>query len=597
MPGGAPPPSPFYPPVAYPFGPSPGYGHPGPLTIIERPVMPTRRSEISARTARPGARVPTELVQYNPNAGKTLSARRPTKPTFQEPTVESEDEESEEEEDSDDFSGEDEDEEEYEEESNPIAAHRKRLQTGTRNLDDTQMKRDAARRQADQQRQQQRQQMPPPNVAASVAAAAAAGGPKLSMRKANAPAPQITYGDRRPSQHNVDDDLRAAFRALNMGAAAGTSTIRRPSLTSSGGTKATSYSHPTGNTRVTVEGVNRNRRNSDMGSEDRARLEAMHARFQQSEDPRFRNPQQLPRASNPMDFNNIIEKAVRDKLNELHLPASQGAHSKLDLDAQMMAALAYQSRADKTAPRTRDELGELPQVALTAAALRRKAGLPSHTGSSRSKRSSDEGSRISAGHRITTGSDAGAVTVTGDEMKVRIDTTNGFEMEFEGRRVTLQPIGDGTTAELIIGGKRETAYFSSKGSTATRSQAGSRLTRAPSQRDRDSREPRERDVRERDKRDREREQRGQQRRDRDRARYDDDDDEEDRRTFRGGVGRRRADTYDSEYNRTGQMRRQDDYPRTPTYTRPPYSGYNGYAPQPYAPNYGAVNQADHVWGA
>jgi hypothetical protein len=614
MPGAVPPTPTFYPHSAYPFGTTPGYAHGGHMAIIERPGLPTRRSEMSARAARPGVRHPTELVQYNPNAGNTLSARRPTKPTFQEPTIESEDDEEDEledddedDEDNEEFSEGDEDEfeEDYAEEdddlNNPIAALKRRLETGNRNMasnrnmDDTQMKVEAARRQAEQRRQQERRQMPPPNVAASVAAAAAAArpsGPKLSMRKTNAPAPQITYGGRHPSENNAEEELRASIRALTLGAAAGSSTTRRPSLASSGGTKATSYSHP-GNARITVEGVNRNRRNSYIGSEDRARLEAMHARFQNPEDPHFRNPQQLPRAPGPPpDFSKIIEKAVRDKLNELQLPSTQGAHSKMDLNAQMMAALAYQSRADQAAPRTRDELGELPHVPLTASALRRKTGLPSHTGSSRSKRSSDDGSRISANHRITTGSESGAFTVNGDEMKVRIDTSNGFEMEFEGRRVMLQPVGDGSTADLIIGGKRETAYFSSKGSSATRSQIGSRLTRAPSQR-----EPRERDTRDRDVRERER-------RERDRARYDDDDDEEDRRTVRGGAGRRRADTYDSEYNRTGQMRRQDryasqnDYPTTPSYGRPQYSGpavsggYIGYSPQPYAPN-----QGDHVWGA
>jgi hypothetical protein len=571
-------------------------------------------------------RHPTELVQYNPNAGNTLSARRPTKPTFQEPTNEleyddEEDEEEDDEEGSEGYSEEEEDDfdegEDEDEALNPIAALRKRLATGdrnmasNRNLDDTQMKAEAARRQMEQRRQQQREQMPPPN------AAARPSGPKLSMRKANAPAPQITYGGNHPSESNVEEELRDSMRALHMETPAGSSMNQRPSFVPNGGIKATSYSHPiaTENARITVESINRNRRNSYMGSESRAGLEAMHARFPSSEEPLFRNPQQYPRATAPPhDFSKIIEKAVRDKLNELQLPSGQGAHSKMDLNAQMMAALAYQSRADQTAPRTRDELGDLPNAPLTASALRRKTGQASHTGSSRSKRSSDDGSRISTGHRITTGSESGAFTVNGDEMKVRIDTTNGFEMEFEGRRVMLQPVGDGSTADLIIGGKRETAYFSSKGSTATRSQVGSRLTRAPSQRDRDvrEREPRERDtrdrdIREREQRDRDREQRERrERRERNRPRYDDDDDddEEDRRTARGGAGRRRADTYDSEYARTGQMRRQDryapqnDYPPTPAYSRPQYGGpamsggYNGYPPQPYPPS-----QADHVWGA
>jgi hypothetical protein len=651
MPGGVvPSPSAYYPRSGYPYSASPGYGHPGPLAIIERPGLPTRRSEMSARTARPGGRQPIELVQYNPNAGGTLSARRPMKPIFQEPSVESEEDEEEDfdedEEDSDEFSEEEdeiEDEEEEGEEDedlDPIAVLQRKLDAvsgtinntnmGSRNMDDTQMRAEAARRQAEQRRQQQRQ-MPPPNVPASVAAAAAAAanasGPPLSMRKTMGPAPHISYPNRRPSEHNVDEDLRASIRALTMEQTSGNSSTRRPSLASSGATKNSTYSHPTstGNARITIEAANRNRRNSYIGSEDRAKLEAMHARFQsQPEDPRLRHVQQPQRGAPPPDFTRIIEKVVRDKLNELHLPPQQGAHSKMDINSQMMAALAYQSRSDQAAPRTRDELGDLPQIPLTASALRHKSGQPSHTGSSRSKRSSDDGSRISASRRLTTGSESGAMTVNGDEMKVRVDTLNGFEMDIEGRRIMLQPTGDGTAVDLIIGGKRESSYFSVKGSTATRSQVGSRVTRAASQREpreRDHRERdpprRERDAQDRDAREREREQRDRERerrdrRDRDRARYEDDDEdeEEDRRTVRGGGGRRRAETYDSEYARTGQMRRQDryplqnDYPPTPSYTQPqPYRGpavssaYNGYPPQPYPASYSNGNPGDHVWGA
>jgi hypothetical protein len=234
-------------------------------------------------------------------------------------------------------------------------------------------------------------------------------------------------------------------------------------------------------------------------------------------------------------------------------------------------------------------------VPLTKSALRRRSGLPSHTGSSRSNRSSEEGSRISAGHRITTGSELGNVTVNGDETKMRIDVANGFEMEFEGRRVMLQPIGDGTTAELIISSKRETStvYNSTRGSTATRSQVGSRLTRTPSQRDQR--------LRERDQRDR------QEREDRDRARYENDNEEDDRRTARGGSARRRAETYDSEYHRTGQMRRQisreDPYPQSSSYTRPSqyvgpgFPGYTAYPQHAYPPGYGRGNQGNDLYGA
>ncbi|KAF2431566.1 hypothetical protein EJ08DRAFT_180470 [Tothia fuscella] len=573
-------------------GPSPvGYG-PGPIAIIERPGLATRRTDMSARAPRPVSIHGTQgLVSYNANANKTLSARRPTQASIQAPAqapapppaaplripyhVELDDEEDEDEEEYSEEEEESEDDEDDEEEAEADegAAYAEYLRQ--QHLDDTQRKLQAARLQQAQTRERQRQMLPP-NLPAS--AAATGGKPAISMRKAG-PAPQITYG-RRPSEDQSIEAEMQRFREQTQ-AAVGSSQLRRPSLLSRGGPKATTYSHPRSadNERITVEG--RNRRMSYQGSENPQRLADMHSRFQQS-------------TADPMDFNQIIEDVVSQKLHELRLQPADSATYQVNLDSKLRDAMAHQHRTDQAAPLGRDKLGELPQ--LTKSALRRKTGLPSRTGSSRSNRSSEEDSRISAGHRITTGSELGNVTVNGDEMKMRIDTSSVFEMEFEGRRITIAPTYDGSTAELIIGGKRESSYVSTRGSNATRSQVGNRVTRTPSQRDQRLRE------REREQKDRERELRDRRdRQDRDRARFnvdvddDDDDNDNDRRSARGSA-RPRAETYDSQYQRSGQMRREtsrdgryarpNDYPQSSSYTRPSY----------YAPGYGSAKPKNEFFG-
>ena len=606
MSAGAGPPPAYYNRAAYPYGPALGYGHPPAVAIVERPGIVSRTTDtpMSARGARPVSIHGTPgLVQYNPNAGMTLSARRPLKPTAQQSegedqsmrrrkdtrTVAVEDDDTEEE---SEVETEYEEEDDMEEQAAAADLRARMVQPQPQGDVSAEMLQKMAiakaiqrKTRSDEQRRQ-RQQMPPPVAPASTHMTAQQNGPRLSMRKMNGPAPQITYGGRRPSGNEATgDDHRATLRALAQGSM-GTSATRRPSLASSGGTKATSYSHPTGNARVTVED-NRKRRLSYMGSEDRARLEAMHAGFQpQDQHPRTRRSQP--------DFTKIITDVVQGELEKLNLSptATRSTRFQVPMDAKLREALNYQNRTDEIAP--------LPNIPLTEAALRRKTGIPSRSGSLRSKRSSEDGdTRISAGHRLTAGSDAGNVTVNGDEMKVRIDTSNGFEMEFEGRLVRLQPVGDGSVADLIIGGRRESSYLSTRGSTATKSVAGgTKLGRAPSTRERD-RDRNERDRNERDRqREYERERDRDQRRDRDRARYYSDGSEDDRRTHR--TSRRRAETYDSEYSRTGQMRRpqstdrrRDDYPYQQTrYTGPGYPGYPGYQyPSGYA------SQTDNVFGA
>jgi hypothetical protein len=210
---------------------------------------------------------------------------------------------------------------------------------------------------------------------------------------------------------------------------------------------------------------------SYFGDEGRNQLEHMHGDFQQAQN---QNLQQL------------VTDAVQQHLASLNVAQtpSEDVRVSFAMDDKLKHAMQYQSKVEHVGEAVRrDTHTDLPNIPLTQAALRRNAGIPSQSGSSRSQRSSDQDpSLISAGHRLTGGEEAGGVTVMGNEMKMRIDTSSGFEMEFEGRRVVLNPIGDGTTAELIIGGKPrgDTTYMSTRGSTVTKSV----INRAPSQRQR-----------------------------------------------------------------------------------------------------------------
>ena len=503
-------------------------GNPNAVMVVERPGQ-----MVSARGgARGGMRgAPT----YNPQAGAVPSARRVPNPTVvqvdnrpddravkmqqqmanaqraqqvkpqpRHQVIESPSDSEEEDEEEYSEDGEEYDEEESEEESefteyeDELAAQKrmralKKQQEGKGHDSVAEIQRQLAAHRADearlleQQREQQRafaieQQrrqhieearraaMPPPQLPPSALPAgmhlpspsSQAGPSNFSMRKL----PQITYGERRPSElEHLDPDLRATLRSMTPGPS-GSSANRRPSLASSGGTKATSYSHP-GHPHVITESRT-GRRMSYMGTEGRGQLENMHHGFQQQRQS--------------MDMEQIIANMVHEQLANLNITPEKEHRVNFAMDDKLKHAMQYQSNVDHVGQTTRrDTLTDLPNIPLTQAALRRNAGIPSLSGSSRSKRSSDEDpSLVSAGHRLTSGSEAG-VQLNEGEMKVLINYSNGFEMEVEGRRVTLVPVGDGT-AQLIIGGAQrgETSYMSARGSTATKSV----INRQPSQRQR-----------------------------------------------------------------------------------------------------------------
>jgi hypothetical protein len=413
--------------------------NPGAVMVVERPgaVMSARGG------ARGGPR--SGPVQYDPQAGHRFSARRVMKPTVVQADAEGEkmrrqlavaqkmqaqakvrpvdeddysDEDSEEDEgseeddddDEEDYDDEEEEEEDEEDEEEEMAAQEtmRRLKAKQQQpngamadmqqrlaaLQSKQAALEEQKRRAQmaehhklmQQEAARRQQMPPPTLPASAmplglqmqmpmpgsvpmpSSMPMPGQSHLSMRRAQ---PQITYPNRRPSElDSIDDQFRASLRAMTPGPT-GSSANRRPSLASSGASKATSDSH-LGNTHITVGNSRENRRMSYMGSERRDQLEHMHTGFQQHQSK---------------DIQSIITEAVQQQLQHLNLASRQPERVQFAMDDKLKNAMQYQASTDHVAhANRRDTLTDLPSIPLTEHALRRKTGLPSNTGSARSKR-------------------------------------------------------------------------------------------------------------------------------------------------------------------------------------------------------------------
>ncbi|KAF1988737.1 hypothetical protein K402DRAFT_419096 [Aulographum hederae CBS 113979] len=225
--------------------------------------------------------------------------------------------------------------------------------------------------------------------------------------------------------------LDEMYRPTSRAATSYTSLDRRPSLTSSGGrTKATSYSNSSGSGRmVTVEaGSNHRRRQSYMGHENLAQLDA------QRRAPAF------------------DEYAYDD-------PPAQPLRRRgvTDIDGNRRDAEMYM--------RSTEAIARAQQAPLTESALKRASrGSDTPSGRSIPVTASSRGDRSS---RISTS--ASQTQIAGAEgVKLKIDTSAGFNFaidgDMEGRTINMvQRPGEGM-AELVIGSKRETSYYSQKGS-------------------------------------------------------------------------------------------------------------------------------------
>jgi hypothetical protein len=123
------------------------------------------------------------------------------------------------------------------------------------------------------------------------------------------------------------------------------------------------------------------------------------------------------------------------------------------------------------------EKNKEPTAPLTAGILK-KSGLDRKTPSTRSKKSSREGSSTVDNRKRRSVIDTESVYQ--EDFKMRIDARRDYEFEIGDKRVELRPDGQGKI-ELYVAGKTETQYHTSKASSST---TGSKLGRRNSHRTR-----------------------------------------------------------------------------------------------------------------
>lgn len=400
--------------------------------------MPHRATDTAAMSARrrPTSIVGPPVVSYDLGAAQRLSARRPTKTTY--PVVGYEQDEDEE------ATGES---EEYDSPEDYWNAAFRQRQNEFQALE--------ARKRAEAlQREEAARRMPPPSQPAS-----ASGQQKYSMRSYDKAATRITYGD---CSDYYDDGVRDTARGFDPNfLSIGSSRPRRSSLASSGDrSKYTSSSQPiAGTQRVTIEDPQRPRRQSYVGNEDLEELIAKH--FDSSW-----NIPTLRHKRGSSDFAKTVDPDLSDALR-----AYERDDRPTRYDQQGEAALAYQRKTDR--------LRTPEPASLTAKNVRRHAGFPSEDDEPLSPARtnvSNDGSARYYGRRQIKALPSERPSAQEGEVRMRVDLSNDFELEFEGRRVAIAPTGEGSVAELVISSKRDsTSYYgTSKGSLSTESRLGRR---------------------------------------------------------------------------------------------------------------------------
>ena len=454
---------------------------PGNMIVAERPGMPHRATDTMAYSARrrPTSVIGGPLVSYDSRAGQRLSARRPTQ-TTNNPGVDSLQE---------DESDETEESGEYDSPEDQIAAVSAELR---RRREIEQKEFEARLRALALEKENDRRRMPPPPPPPP----SSSPGQKYSMRMYDPAATKITYGTR--NDYDPDGFRNATRRMDNNVLSGGLSQERRLSLASNGDhARASAYSQTASNgARVTIDDPKlAPRRMSNVGSES---LSSIKAKCREIEEILAHSIAEVPPTSNIQDnrasihFHNVFDPELYDRQSRLNQDDKPTLY-----ESRQQQALEYQRQMDRLQNQTRP----VESAPLTTKTLRHHTGLPSEAeflSTSRSNDSNDGSGRISVGHRIQAGpSERSAAGISGDEFKMRIDLTSGFEAEFEGRRLSVNPTGEGSIAELVIGSRRESTSYhgTSKGSVTTESRVG----RSASIRDRPAR-PAERE------REREREQ-------------------------------------------------------------------------------------------
>jgi hypothetical protein len=486
--------------------------------------------------------VGTPLVSYDPSATQRLSARKPTKNANEASVGFAHEDESDEVEDEDE-------EDEGDEESNileeQLAAalldERRKIANEYQQLK-AQQRALALKAENDRRQAQNPPPPPPPQSAPS-------SGPKYSMRTYDKAATKITYGTRNDYDH---EGVRNMPKGMNTNVLSGGSPWERRQSFASNADQIRSSAYPQhagGNPKVAMNDPKwPPRRMSYMGGESLDEIREIRAK-QQLENFLANHLTEVPQGPTIQDRRASLNPEIYNRL------AGLNQDEKLILESQLQNAMEYQRQMDAL----RNRFAHVESTPLTAKSLRHHIGLPYEAeprSTSRSNASNDGTARISAGHRIKAVPERGTFSTSGDEIKMRIDMRKGFEAEIEGRRISVNPTGEDSIAELVMGSKREnTSYYgTSKGSVTTES----RLGRSTSVREKAARQV----ERERE-RDRGRERERERRHDRSRQHEDEihEDDEQSSssdsnypttRTKRAGTytsGRRAAEEQQSETER------------------------------------------------
>jgi len=409
----------------------------GNMMVADRPGMPYRLTDTSIPSARTRALNAggTPCVSYDPGANQRLSARHPTKNMY--PAVGYE---------QDDYDDEDGDRDADEDEDEAVAVESEEYESPEDRYRDSIRKQlneyhaiEAQKRAEALQREEDAKRMPPPQQPAS-----AGPQPTFSMRSYDASATNVTYGDRNTGY----DDFQNTAGSPDL-LSGRPSRGRRTSLASSGDrSKGTSASQPIpGNQKVTIQDP-RARPQSFYGGEDFDEIIAKQL-------------QALQLGSDGVLQTHPLRRHAANYLNpDLLAFGSERDDRPTRYDKLSEQALAYQRFTDRL--RTQES---------AARHMRRNAGLLSEDEDPWSQvpsNVSNDGSARTNPRRPSKTVPSDRMSVQDGEVRMRFDLSNEFQVEFEGHRLAIAPTGEGSIAELVIGGsKREgtSTYGTSKGST------------------------------------------------------------------------------------------------------------------------------------
>jgi hypothetical protein len=547
---------------------------------MARPPLALRASDnMSARKVNPrNAYAPPLIIQQEkPRSTPIISARRAKTPQHSEEEEFDDDEEEE--------TSEEETDSEEEEEEDPRVAYQEAVMRRAQQVQHMERMRVAEEEQrrmllaAQRAKAEAARAMPPPPRPASTV------NTTYNMRQPNGP-PVVTYGSS-PRMPNGFDDPHFGMRPPYPAGA-----LRAPS--------------PSG---TAMPGITRSR---TPGQDPRyLRRNSMYS----DQDVGFAELEARERALVTR------EKVLDQREREQYQRQKRESFTASGADPELRSRMRRMSMAGREEHVIEDRLNDAqryieknqkPTAPLTAGILK-KSGLDRKAApSTRSKKSSKEGSSTADNRKRQSMNDTESLYQEG--FKMRIDAKRDYEFEIGDKRLELRPDGQGKI-EIYVAGKTETQYHTSKASSS----AGSKLDRRISRR----------------------------------TRYldddddDDDDDEEymarerpvrqEHRDVRSGAARRRAETYSGPVDsrrrtqiplreppveaRRTPLRRpaspviddndEDDEEEEYTaplyggpldeYSRPPtnrYSqGYGQYAPPSPRPGYGQGNSNSYGYGA